>query len=118
MEKVIKRDIWFKLLIGFLIISCFVGGYRGIVGIIETSYVLPKWYYYLNVILNIGALISILFFFNFKKIGVQLFIFFLMIDFFVQLFLEDTFNTATFFFIFLSILLIGVKVIPNWNKYD
>ncbi|APD05906.1 hypothetical protein UJ101_00357 [Flavobacteriaceae bacterium UJ101] len=118
MEKIIERDNWFKLLIGFLVISCFVGGYRGYVGITEQSYVLPQWYYYLNIIFNVGALISLLLFFNFKKIGVILFMLFLILDFLVQLFLGDTFNTASLFFIFLSSLLVGVKIIPNWEKYD
>ncbi|MFV0531344.1 MAG: hypothetical protein ACK5MD_07885 [Flavobacteriales bacterium] len=113
-----KRDLWFKLLIGFLVISCLVGGYRGITGVVTKSYVLPQWYYYLNVILNIVALISLVFFFRFKKIGVVFFSLFILIDFFVQLFFGNTLNTATLFFIFLSILLIGVKVIPNWSRYD
>lgn len=118
MKKIIERDIWFKWLIGFLVVSCFVGGYRGFIGILEKSYVLPQWYYYLNVLFNIGALISLGFFFHFKKVGILLFIGFLLLDFFIQLFFGNTFNTASLFFIFLSSLLIGVKVLPNWEKYD
>ncbi|MFV0237045.1 MAG: hypothetical protein ACK5HU_00735 [Flavobacteriales bacterium] len=116
-KKNIKQDIWFRLLISFLVISCFVGGYRGLIGITEKSYLLPLWYYYLNVVFNLGALISLVLFFNFKKIGVLLFILFLIMDFFIQLIFGNTLNTASLFFIFLASLLIGVKVIPNWEKY-
>lgn len=117
-KKNIKQDIWFRLLISFLVISCFVGGYRGLIGITEKSYLLPLWYYYLNVVFNLGALISLVLFFNFKKIGVLLFMLFLIMDFFIQLIFGNTLNTASLFFIFLASLLIGVKVIPNWEKYD
>ncbi len=112
-----ERDIWFKSLILFLLISCLVGGYRGVTGIVEQSYVLPQWYYYLNVVLNIGGIVVLFFFYNFKKIGIIAFLACLVIDFLIQLILGETFNTASLFFIFLSALLIGVKVVPNWSKY-
>lgn len=112
-----KRDIWFKLLLLFLIISCIVGCYRGITGITEQSYVLPQWYYYLNVGLNIGGMLSLILFYNFKKLGVIIFFICLVTDFLIQLIFGQTFNTASLFFIFLSALLVGVKVIPNWNQY-
>ena len=113
-----QRDSWFLGLIFFLFISCLIGGYRGVEGIFEESYLLPLWYYYLNILMNIGGVISLYFFYQLKKNGVLLFVAFLLIDFFVPIIFVNSLNSASFFFIFLVTLFLGLKVIPNWTQYD
>jgi|GEM_PF-6386648 len=117
MKEAVRKDFWFRSLIGLFVISCFVGYKRGVIGILKPSYLLPAWYYYFNIVLNTASLAALYFFYKMKKIGVILFIFFLIVDLGVQLFFGHTFNNALLFFIFLAGALIGVKVIPNWKNY-
>ncbi len=118
MDKIELRDKWFKILIAFLFISIIVGLRRGFLGVLQESTIIPVWYYYMNISLNLIGLLALFWMYNFKKNGVICFIGSLLIDFLIQLFILKTSNEASMFFIFMSILFIGVKVIPNWKKYD
>ncbi len=118
MKEAVKKDFWFYALIGLLVISCLVGYRRGITGVLKSSHLpIPIWYYYFNIALNTASLAALYFFYKMKKIGVILFIFFLIVDLGIQLLFGHTFNNALLFFIFLAAVLIGVKVIPNWKNY-
>ena len=67
-----KRDEYFNYLIVFLLIACANSYYRENKGILIDDnhlYTLPRWYYYIALVLNTISVFGVYKIYHFKKIG-------------------------------------------------
>lgn len=78
---------------------------------------LPDWFFYLQLLIDIESIASLILVILFKKIGVFGFIIGVLFHFFSNLFWLSTFLYTDIMILFLFSGLSMVFIIPKWKKY-